>query len=133
MSQSLRRMYRRQAVMAKYLTHGAVERNLRRLRQSLVVRRDAMVTAISDHFPDDCRMTYPTGGSVLWVELPKGTDSLKLYRLASAKSISIAPGPMFSARRDYGNFVRLNFGYASVHNFRDGIRTLGQLIGRASS
>jgi DNA-binding transcriptional MocR family regulator len=76
-------------------------------------------------------MTHPAGGFVLWVELPEGVDSLKLYRLASAKGVSIAPGPMFSARRRYRNCLRLNFGYASIQEIRIGIRTLAQLIERA--
>ena len=121
-----------QQVMARYLAYGAVERHLRRLRQAVAERCEAMVSAISDHFPAGCRMTHPAGGFVLWVELPKGTDSLKLYRLASAKGVSIAPGPMFSARHQYGNCMRLNFGYASVPQIRDGIRTLAELVGRAA-
>ena len=122
-----------QAVMAEFLAHGQVERHLRRLRLALAVRREVMTTAISQSLPVGTRITHPTGGFVLWVELPKGADSLKLYRLAFARGVSIAPGPMFSARRRYRNCLRLNFGYASVQDIRDGIRTLGQLIGRASS
>jgi DNA-binding transcriptional MocR family regulator len=120
-----------QAVMAQYLAHGPVERNLRRLRQSLAERCDAMVTAIGEHFPAECRMTHPIGGFVLWVELPQDVDSLKLYRLAFAKGVSFAPGPMFSARHHYRNCLRLNFGYASVQGIRDGVRTIAQLIGHA--
>lgn len=122
-----------QAVLAEYLGHGPVEMHLRRLRQSLAARCQSMASAISDYFPDGCRMTNPGGGLVLWVELPEGTDSLKLYRLAFAKGISIAPGPMFSARRAYGNCMRLNFGFASVQQIRDGVRAIAQLIGPASA
>jgi DNA-binding transcriptional MocR family regulator len=120
-----------QAVMAEYLAHGPVERNLRRLRQSLTERCEATVAAVSEHFPSGCRMTHPTGGFVLWVELPRGVDSLKLYRLASAEGVSFAPGPMFSARGEYRNCLRLNFGYASPHKIRSGVRTIAQLIERA--
>jgi DNA-binding transcriptional MocR family regulator len=121
-----------QAVMAEYLAHGPVERNLRRVRQSLAERCEAMVTAVGEHFPSGCRMTHPIGGFVLWVELPQEVDSLKLYRLAIAKGVSFAPGPMFSARHHYRNCLRLNFGFASVQGIRTGVRTIAQLIGRAS-
>jgi DNA-binding transcriptional MocR family regulator len=122
-----------QAVMAEFLAHGHVERHLRHLRQTLAVRCEVMVAAITEYFPESCRMTQPAGGFVLWVELPRGVDSLKLYRLALSKGVSLAPGPMFSARRRYMNCIRLSFGYASVQNIRDGIRTIAQLIGRAAS
>ncbi|MDB6086451.1 MAG: GntR family transcriptional regulator [Gammaproteobacteria bacterium] len=121
-----------QAVMAEYLAHGPVERHLQRLRQALAMRCNTMVSAISEEFPVGCRATHPMGGFVLWVELPKGADSLKLYQLAFAKGISIAPGPMFSARRGYRNCLRLNFGYAPVQQIRDGIHILAPLIRRAS-
>ncbi len=122
-----------QAVMAEYLAHGALERHLRRLGAALATRCEAMALAISEDFPAGCRMTRPGGGFVLWVELPRGTDSLKLYRLAFARGVCFAPGPMFSARRQYGNCIRLNFGYASVPKIREGIRTIAELIGRAST
>ena len=121
-----------QAIMTEYLARGFVEQHLRRVRQSLATRCQAMVAAVSEHFPVDCRMTHPTGGLALWVELPKGADSMKLYRLALAKGVCIAPGPMFSARSEYGNCLALYFGLASVQQIQDGVRTIAQLIGRAS-
>jgi DNA-binding transcriptional MocR family regulator len=122
-----------QSAMVEYLAHGPVERHLRRLRHSVLARYRATAAAVADYFPGDCRMTQPAGGFLLWVELPKGTDSLKLYRLALAKGVSFAPGPMFSARHEYTNCLRLNFGYASVQQIREGVRTIAQLIGGASS
>jgi DNA-binding transcriptional MocR family regulator len=121
-----------QAVMAEYLAHGAIERNFRRLRGSLSARRDSMIAAIADHFPDGCRMTRPSGGSLLWVELPKGTNGLMLYQRASDVGISIAPGILFSARQEYGNFLRLNYGFASIEHIHDGIRRIAALIPGAS-
>jgi DNA-binding transcriptional MocR family regulator len=122
-----------QAVMTQFLAHGYIERHLRRLRRSLAARCEAMVDAITKDFPVGCRMTHPAGGFMLWVELPQDVDSLKLYQLALAKGVSIAPGPMFSARHHYRNCLRLNFGYASVQDIRNGISTIAQLIGRAAS
>jgi DNA-binding transcriptional MocR family regulator len=120
-----------QAVMAQFLAHGQVEQHLRRLRRDLAARCEAMIDAITEEFPTGCRMTHPAGGFVLWVELPPGVDSLKLYQLAIGKGVSIAPGPMFSAQRHYRNCLRLNFGYASVQDMHNGIHTISQLIGKA--
>lgn len=122
-----------QAIMAEYLAHQPVERNFRRLRLAVAARRDAMILAISEDFPAGCQMTYPTGGFSLWVEMPAGTNSLRLYEFALAKGVSIAPGPMCSARRSYLNCMRLNYGYSSVQQIRDGVRTLAELIPKASS
>jgi DNA-binding transcriptional MocR family regulator len=122
-----------QTVMAQFLASGHVERHLRRLRQALAVRCEAMVDAITRDFPAGSRVTHPAGGFVLWVELPQQVDSLRLYQLALAEGVSIAPGPMFSARGHYKNCLRLNFGYAAVRDIRNGIYTVAQLISRAAS
>jgi DNA-binding transcriptional MocR family regulator len=121
-----------QAVMAEYLAHGPVERQLRRVRQELATRCEAMVRAISEHFPPGCRMTHPTGGLAVWIELPKSAGSLELYRLVHAKGIDFAPGPMFSARAGYGNCLALYFGLASVQQIQDAVPKIAQSIGPAS-
>lgn len=69
-----------------------------------------MTEAIGRHFPPETRVTRPTGGQVLWVELPERIDAIELYRRALARHISIAPGPIFSAKQRFRNFIRLNCG-----------------------
>jgi DNA-binding transcriptional MocR family regulator len=122
-----------QAIMAEFLAHCPVERHYRQLRLAVAARRDAMISAISRDFPVGCRMTRPSGGFQLWVQLPKGADALRLYRLAMARGVSFGPGPMFSARHDYSDCLRLSYGYASVQQIRDGIRTIAELIPKASA
>ncbi len=64
---------------------------------------------------------------MLWVEMPKSIDALRLHQLALSEGISIAPGPLFSVKRKYKNFVRLNYGHFDVKSTLDAVRTLGRL------
>jgi DNA-binding transcriptional MocR family regulator len=64
---------------------------------------------------------------MLWVEMPRSIDALRLYRLALAEGISIAPGPLFSIRGKYKNFVRLNYGHFDAKSTANAVRTLGRL------
>jgi DNA-binding transcriptional MocR family regulator len=64
---------------------------------------------------------------MLWIELPKSVDALQLHQLALAQGISLAPGPIFSAKRKYRNCVRLNFGYPWSPQTEKALKTLGQL------
>jgi DNA-binding transcriptional MocR family regulator len=64
---------------------------------------------------------------MLWVEMPKSIDTLQLHQLALAEGISIAPGPLFSVKRKFRNFVRLNYGHFDVKSTVNGVRTLGRL------
>ena len=73
-------------------------------------------------------MTRPRGGYLSWVELPTQVDALALHRTALAQGISIAPGPIFSAKREYRHCIRLNFGHPWSAAFEDAMATLGGMI-----
>ncbi len=97
-----------QMAIADYLAAGGIDRHLRRLRRTFkdLVRR--MIATVAEHFPEGTRASRPSGGYVLWVELPEGTDSFRIYREALAEGISLIPGPVFSATGRYRNCLRLN-------------------------
>ncbi len=85
-----------------------------------------MAQAVGKCFPEGTKVTRPTGGFVLWVELPEYVDSLRLYRLALCAGVTIAPGPMFSAQGKYKNFVRLNAAFWSERD-EPSLEMLGRL------
>jgi DNA-binding transcriptional MocR family regulator len=87
-----------------------------------------MMQAVSAEFPPACRMTRPAGGYMLWVELPEQYDAMELHRLAHEAGVCLAPGPIFSAQQRYRNCMRLNFGYPSIPQIREGIHTLALLL-----
>jgi DNA-binding transcriptional MocR family regulator len=62
--------------------------------------------------------------------LPKQVDSVDLYRKALEKKISIAPGPIFSAKEKYQNFIRLSCGQPWSNKLEQALMTLGQLAGK---
>lgn len=116
-----------QLALAAYLAQGGYDRHLRQLRAALEAQRDAMLLAVARHFPPGTRATRPEGGYFLWVELPAGADTLALHRAALEHGISIAPGPMFSARREYRHCLRLNYGHPWNAQLEDAMALLGRL------
>jgi hypothetical protein len=92
-----------QAAIADYLQHGGFDRHLRKLRHLLETQQASMLASAARHFPASTRVTRPSGGYFLWFEFPEQVDSLQLFRLALAQGISLAPGPIFSATRRFGN------------------------------
>jgi DNA-binding transcriptional MocR family regulator len=118
-----------QAAIAHYLARGGYDKHLRQLRHVLALQQNAMVDAVVRHFPRGTRATRPDGGYFLWVELPGQVDTLKVHQHALSMGISVAPGPMFSARREFGNCLRLNYGHPWNEKAEAAFITLGQLIG----
>lgn len=121
-----------QLALAEYLGQGGYERHLRQLRGALAGQQRQMLAAIEQHFPAGTRVTQPEGGYFLWVVLPETVDALELHRQALAQGISIAPGPMFSAKRAFGNCIRLNYGHAWDARQAGAVAMLGALARAAA-
>jgi DNA-binding transcriptional MocR family regulator len=118
-----------QAALAEYLQEGGYDRHLRGLRLALQARRDSLFDAVSRHFPEGTRVARPAGGYFVWVELPAGVDAMALHRAALAQRISIAPGPMFSARAEFQHHIRLTCGQGWDAALERATRTLARLVG----
>ncbi len=117
-----------QAAIADYLQHGGYDRHLRKLRYALEGQQANMLAAIGRHFPAQTRVSQPSGGYFLWLELPQQMDALKLFHMALAQGISIAPGPIFSPTRRFGNCIRLNYGSPWNEGAEQAMATLGRII-----
>jgi DNA-binding transcriptional MocR family regulator len=116
-----------QAAIAEFIQHGGYDRHLRKLRRALAAQKDVMIQAIGREFPKGTRITHPQGGYLLWVELPGSINTLEVHRLALERGISVAPGPIFSAKREYTNCLRLNYGHIWSEQAEEAIAILGKI------
>jgi len=114
-----------QMAIAEFLTNGGYDHHLRKIRRIYMRQIWLMTQAVSKFFPQGTKVTRPAGGFVLWVELPEHVNSLKLYELSLKAGITIAPGPIFSVRQGYPNYVRLNAAFWS-DKIEKAIATLGR-------
>ncbi|HMA12553.1 MAG TPA: PLP-dependent aminotransferase family protein [Steroidobacteraceae bacterium] len=117
-----------QEMLADFLRSGRYERHLRRMRRALAQQVMQLSQCVQDAFPEGTRLTQPTGGFVLWVELPAGLDTLALHEEAARLSVDYVPGALFSASGRYANCLRLNAGYPVTPATAMAIRRLGELF-----
>jgi DNA-binding transcriptional MocR family regulator len=117
--------------IAEFMASGSYDPYLRRTRRTYERHVASMSQAVRRAFPDETKLTRPSGGFVLWVELPDGVDSLQLYDQAQRAGIAITPGYLFSATDQYRDFIRL-----SAANWSEeadaAIERLGQIIAHLS-
>ena len=69
---------------------------------------------------------------MLWVELPRSVNSIELHSRALERKISIAPGPIFSPKQRYKNFIRVSCGMPWSEKIDGAVRTLGDLARESS-
>lgn len=117
-----------QLAIADFMANGGYDHHLRALRRNFAGQIRQMSEAVVEAFPPGIKLTRPTGGFVLWIELPKSVSALKLHERALVEKISIAPGPMFSATQSFPNFIRLNCGHPWSGNLERAVGILGRLV-----
>ncbi len=117
-----------QYITASFLSEGAYERHLRSLRGHLKKQTLKTAIAIQKYFPADTRLALPKGGSLLWVQLPRKVDGLRIYRSALEHSIAILPGAVCSAAGQFVNHIRIGCGHPFTDATEKGIETLGKLV-----
>jgi len=122
-----------QAAIATYLQEGGFDAHLRRLRRSLADQQAAMVDAVNRHFPAGTRVSPPQGGYFVWLEFDRQVDAVDLFWAATAQGISLAPGPIFSARGEFKHCIRLNTGQVWSPQVEDAIVRIGRLVVRQMS
>ncbi|AJZ61321.1 aminotransferase class I and II family protein [Paraburkholderia fungorum] len=120
-----------QCAIADYLEHGDYDRLLRKLRRELASLQTRMVAAIVRYFPKGTVVVRPPGGFFLWVQLPEGVEAVRLFEMAEAHEIAIAPGAIFSRGREFRRHIRLNYGRPWSPDVEKEMRTLGTLARRA--
>ncbi|MDB5776081.1 MAG: 2-aminoadipate aminotransferase [Herbaspirillum sp.] len=117
-----------QMAIAEYLKNDGFDHHLRRIRKAYAQQSSIMASAVKRFFPKGTKVSRPMGGYVLWVELPKPVDSMKLYQRALECQITIGPGRMFSVSNAYKNCIRLNYSYPWTTEIEQAVILLGKLI-----
>jgi 2-aminoadipate transaminase len=91
-------------------------------------RRDAMLQAIEEHFPDAATWTRPAGGFYVWVSLPAWFDTTAMLAAAVERRVAYVPGSAFYPDGRGRDRMRLAFCYPPVDRIQEGIARLGSLL-----
>ncbi len=108
---------------------GILRQHVRRLRQVYRQRRDAMMDAIAEHFPQEVTFTKPLGGLFLWARAPEAINTRDFLLKAVAAKVAYVPGFAFYPGEQGGEHsMRLNFSNASIEMINEGIYRLGRAM-----
>ncbi|MEM7376763.1 MAG: PLP-dependent aminotransferase family protein, partial [Pseudomonadota bacterium] len=122
-----------QLAVSRFLKEGHYDRHLVRLRRAYQQQVQHLRFGIAEHFPEGTRVSDPSGGFVVWVELPSQVDSQTVYDKALRAGISVTPGLLFSSTGRYNNYLRLCAGHPWSDAMQHGIETLGRIVGRLAA
>jgi 2-aminoadipate transaminase len=114
-----------QRILSQYLQDNDLDSHVAMLRKAYGQRRDAMISAMEQSFPGEATFTRPQGGMFLWVSLPAGLSSLRLFEVAIGQKVAFVPGTPFYVDGGGESNLRLNFSNASESDIETGIARLG--------
>jgi DNA-binding transcriptional MocR family regulator len=97
-----------EAALSEILASGDYDRHLRRLKSRIHAAVQAVMARVEASFPAGVRVTTPSQGFLLWVELPLQIHAMEVYRRALALGTGVSPGQLFTPQADLPNYLRLN-------------------------
>ena len=105
---------------------GFLKPHVRKLREVYRVRRDTMIDALTELWPEGSSWTHPEGGLFLWARVPEPIDTKEFFKKAIKEKVAYVPGVNFYPNEDGGfNAMRLNFSYCTPDVIVEGIRRMG--------
>lgn len=118
-----------QALTARYLETGELERHLPEIIALYKPRQEAMLQALDRHFPDQVSWSRPEGGMFIWAEGPSKLDTVAMYERAVAKSVAYVPGRFFyTDPADGAATMRLNFTMLDESTIEEAVEALGGVV-----
>lgn len=120
------------AAASLFLDRYDIGAHIAGLRAAYRHKRNVMLDAIRQHFPQDVAVTEPEGGLFLWATFPQGFDATTFMRDVALPEARVAyvPGATFFAVNQRANHARLNFSAPSEDRIREGITALGAALKR---
>ena len=117
-----------QYILYEYIQAGNLDRHIQLIKTSYSQRRDVMIKALKEYFPENVKWIEPKGGLFLWVELPIEISATALLEEAVNQKVAYVPGKPFYPYEDKDNTLRLNFSNANEEMIIEGIKRLGKVF-----
>jgi 2-aminoadipate transaminase len=105
-----------------------MKKHIQLIRKVYKERRDTMIEALEANMPENVHWTHPKGGLFLWMTLPEGAETRKIFTEAVAQKVAFVPGDSFHPLGGGENTMRLNFSNSKPEMIEEGIKRLGKVI-----
>ncbi|MDE4907520.1 PLP-dependent aminotransferase family protein [Methanogenium marinum] len=120
--------YLSQRILSKYLETNDINAHIAVINEEYRKRAEWMVSRMEECFPDDVSFTRPTGGMFVWLTLPEGVSSTRLFDAALKQKVAILPGTPFYADGGGESTARINFSNSDEEQIMTGIKIVADVL-----
>ncbi len=117
-----------QFIVREFIRRGSLDLHILKICEMYKPKRDIMMEALENYFPEGYLCNKPKGGMFAWVTLPKGIDTEILFLDAIKSKVAYVHGKAFHVDDGGSSSMRLNFSYSSNDQIGEGIKRLGNVI-----
>ncbi|MCD6480644.1 MAG: PLP-dependent aminotransferase family protein [Thermoplasmata archaeon] len=117
-----------QVIAKYYVENGYLTRRVEKIIEMYRKKRDIMLDAMDEYFPQECKWTKPRGGMFLWVELPEHINTVEMVQDAVKEKVAYVHGRAFHVDGGGTNAMRLNFTNPDDDVIEEGIKRLAKVI-----
>jgi len=117
-----------QVLAHEYFARGLFPPHLERIKALYNRKRELMLAAMDEYFPQGVEWTKPEGGMFLWATLPEEVDAREMLRRAISKKVAYVSGTAFYANGGGRHAMRLSFTHPPDEDIPEGVRRLGRVI-----
>jgi 2-aminoadipate transaminase len=117
-----------QFIANEFMRQGSLDLHILKINEMYEPKRDKMISAIKQYFPDGYTCNKPHGGMFAWVTLPEGIDTETMFLDAIKHKVAYVHGKAFHVDGGGERSMRLNFSYSSNEQIDEGIKRLGNVI-----
>ncbi|MDF2591581.1 MAG: transcriptional regulator with domain and aminotransferase domain [Clostridia bacterium] len=116
-----------QRVLDLYLNRNILDEHIRYMKKEYGLRYFEAVRAAKKYLRG-ALFSQPYGGLNLWIRLPEGIDSSKLYERCKKNMVLITPGTVFLKGEEGEQHMRISFSGVDVLDITKGIAIVGNTI-----
>lgn len=122
-----------QFILAEAIKRGVIDEVIAKAVPHYKAKRDAMLEAIEENFPEYTWYSKPVGGLFVFTYVYKDSflADVLLEKAVKEYKVAYVPGGSFHPDGTGRNSMRLNFSFPSVEQIREGIARLAKLIKEA--
>jgi 2-aminoadipate transaminase len=117
-----------QYIANEFIKSGSLDLHIMKICEMYKPKRDTMMEAKQNYFPEGCDINRPEGGMFAWATLPEGIDTEVMFLDALKIKVAYVHGKAFCVDGSGGRSMRLNFSYASNEQIDEGMKRLGTVI-----
>ncbi len=117
-----------QYIANEFMRRGSLDLHIMKICEMYKPKRDIMIKAMKEYFPEGYKSYKPKGGMFAWVTLPEGIDTESMFLDAIKEKVAYVHGKAFHVDGGGERSMRLNFSYSTDEQIDIGMKRLANVI-----